>query len=602
MNICSSSGLLLEAESFDDYGGWVLDSQFESTMGSPYLLAHGNGKPVADAITSLSIPIEGSFHVWVRSKDWVPGFHPGSFAVSINDKPLDTVFGANDRDWTWQSGGIVQLPQGHNTVALHDLTGFCGRCDAIYFGMDSVPPPNTTDAAAREWRRRLRDLPSEPVDAGTFHTVVVGGGIAGIAAALAAARLGERVALVQNRPYLGGNASLEIGLSPRGINGPFIEKLSQRTSTGDLIARQLLEETTAIVFVEHEVFSTVVENSVIKSIDAREARSGKEIRIKASIFVDCSGTAILGLLSGARTLFGQEAKAEFNESLAPEVSNDMHHGNTLFFRTRTSNVPVSFPQVPWAMDVAKDFSDLRGQLTKPGTENGPGPLVVPKNYVQDPNADKKMNWPLTHFWEYGQWLDPYTQGEHIRDHLLRSLYGTFYNVKTMEPEKHSNLDFDWVAFVSAQGEYRRYEGDYILTENDIREHKEFPDTVAQNGGAFCLHYPGDTGYDFRLKNWVWDERDHKPYNIPFRSLYSANIANLMMAGKHMSATHIASSNTKFMGNGGQHGIAVACAAHLCHKYQTQPRGILENHILELQVLAAKFQERGREISSDPSKM
>jgi hypothetical protein len=186
-----------------------------------------------------------------------------------------------------------------------------------------------------------------------------------------------------------------------------------------------------------------------------------------------------------------------------------------------------------------------------------------------------MKGPLTHFWEYGQSLDPYTQGEHIRDHLLRAIYGTFSNVKTMEPDTYANLKLDWVAFVAAQGEFRRYKGDYILTENDVRTHKAFPDAVVQNGGAFCLHYPGDKKYDFRLKDWEWDERDGKPYDIPFRCLYSVNISNLMMAGKHISVTHIAGSNTKFMGNGGQHAIATAAAAHLCHKYNTTPKGVYE---------------------------
>ena len=131
-----------------------------------------------------------------------------------------------------------------------------------------------------------------------------------------------------------------------------------------------------------------------------------------------------------------------------------------------------------------------------------------------------MTRPLTHYCEYGQWLDPYSQGEQIRDHLLRAIYGTFFNVKTMEPDTYANLELDFVAYVPAQGQFRRYKGDYILTETDIRTHKDFPDAVVQNGRAFCLRYPGDEKYDFRLKYWEWDERDGKPYDIPFRCLYS----------------------------------------------------------------------------------
>lgn len=584
MTPSANSGILVEAEAFHDFGGWVLDSQFEIEMGSPYLLAHGSGKPVADATTVIFVAVAGDYNVWVRAKDWVPGYHPGRFTLTVNSTTLDVEFGANNRDWSWQLGGKVPLPAGETRIVLHDLTGFCGRCDAIFLSRDSIAPPEHGEEA-RTWRRKLRGLPAQPVSAGSFGTIVVGGGVPGCTAALTAARLGQRVALIHNRPYLGGNASVEIGLSPRGITGPLVDQISDRTPTGDLLARQLLEaEPNAHVFLDYNVYNTVVDGSTILAVDAREARSGKEVRFSAPVFIDCSGKAVLGMLSGARTLFGQESKTEYGESLAPAQRDDMHHGNTLFFRTRMAESPSAFPSVPWASEVAKDFSNLGGQLRKPGIENGPGPFVIRKDKSDDSSIPRRMKRPLTHFWEYGQYLDPYTQGEHIRDHLLRAVYGTFSNVKTAEPDTYAYLQLDWVAYVAAQGEFRRYRGDYILTETDIRTHKKFHDAVVQNGGAFCLHYPGDEKYDFRLKYWEWDERDGKPYDIPFRCLYSTNITNLMMAGKHISVTHIAGSNTKFMGNGGQHAMATASAAHLCNKYNTTPRGIYENHLTELQAL------------------
>ncbi|MEN0139773.1 MAG: FAD-dependent oxidoreductase, partial [Rhodococcus sp. (in: high G+C Gram-positive bacteria)] len=204
--------------------------------------------------------------------------------------------------------------------------------------------------------------------------------------------------------------------------------------------------------------------------------------------------------------------------------------------------------------------------------------------------------PATHFWEYGQWLDPYTQGEEIRDHLLCALYGTFANVKQIEPDTYANLALDWVAFVAGQGEFRRYLGDYVLTENDIREHRQFPDAVALNSGAFCLHYPIDEDYDFRLRDWKWDTRDGLPFEVPFRCLYSADLDNVMMAGKHISVTHIAGSVTKFMGNGAQHAIATAAAAALCLKYGVSPRTIASDHIDELLRTVAGLTEDGAEIA------
>ncbi|KIW82111.1 hypothetical protein Z517_05138 [Fonsecaea pedrosoi CBS 271.37] len=589
MDKLPESGILVEAEGFDDYGGWVLDAQFDLEMGSPYLLAHGNGRPVADATTTISVPHAGEYNVWVRAKDWVPGHHPGRFTLAVNGSTLDTVFGANDLDWSWQFAGKVQLAAGATGLALHDLTGFCGRCDALFFSRDDIPPPGAIDDATRAWRRRFRGLPQDPVDGGTFDVVVVGGGVPGVAAALTVARLGDRVALVHDRPYLGGNASVEIGLRPRGVTGPLIDEISERKPDGDICARDLLEaETNATIFLEHAVYNVVKRESTIVSVDARHGRSGREVRLTAPIFIDCSGKAIVGLLSGAETLFGQESQAEYGEKLAPVDGNAMHHGNTVFFRTRMADAPSTFPHVPWATEVAKDFSNLGGQLTRPGIENGPGPAIAPPNSASQPKVPRRMTKPLTHFWEYGQWLDSYTQGEHIRDFLLRAIYGTFSNVKTKDPKTYANLEFDWVAYVPAQGEFRRYKGDHVLTENDIRGHRRFHDAVVQNEGAFCLHYPGDEKYDFRLRWWEWDERDGKPYDIPFRCLYSANVSNLMMAGKHMSATHVASSNTKFMGNGGQHAIATAAAAHLCRKYHTTPRGVYNNHVPELQKLAASI--------------
>ncbi len=600
------TGILVEAGAFTHYGGWVLDSQFELEMGSPYLLAHGNGKPVADAKTVVTVVEAGEYNVWVRAKDWVPGHHPGRFKLVINDAVLPTEFGANDKDWSWEFGGKVKLRAGKTRFTLHDLTGFCGRCDAIFFSKEGTAPPNAVDGQSRAWRRKLRGLPDQPVDAGTFDVVVVGGGVVGSAAALTAARLGDRVALVHNRPYLGGNASVEVGLRPRGVTGSLVEELSDRHSNGDIKARSLLEaELTAKLFMEYTVYNATTTKSTITSISARHARTGKEIKLTAPIFIDCSGRATLAPYCNAETLSGQEARAEYNESLAPEARDEMHHGNTVFFRTRESSTAVPFPPVPWATSIAKDFSDLRGQLTRPGVENGPGPQVIPSTHVDDPKVKRRMKGPLTHFWEYGNWLDPYTHGEHIRDHLLRAIYGTFSNVKTLEPATYANLALDFVAFVPATGEFKRYKGGYILSEPDIRRHVPFPDGVVTNDGAFCLHYPyphshpssdaeSTAKYDFRLKYWEWDERDGKPYSVPFRCLYSSNITNLMMAGKHISATHVAMSNMKFMGNGSQHAIATAAAAHMCKRYKTTPRGICDDAswLWELKVLCARLTGKG----------
>ena len=603
----SPSGILIEAEDFDSYGGWVLDSQFETQMGSPYLLAHGLGRPVADAETRVSIPSAGEYHVWVRAKDWVPGHHPGRFSLAINGATLDTEFGANDLDWSWQSAGKMWLPEGNANLVLHDLTGFDGRCDAIYLTMDETVPPNAVDEHSRRWRKALRGLPDQPVDAGEYDLVVVGGGVAGCATALTAARLGQKVALIQDRPVLGGNASKEIGLMPRGTQGSLLAELSARGPDGDLAAFSLLEaEPTATVFLEHRIIAASREGSRIISVDAVQARSGQERRFRGRMFVDTSGVAMVGMLAGAETHFGREARSEYGEPYAPEVADEMHHGNTVYFRTHMADHPVPFPDVPWATEISKDYANLSGQLVRPGVDNGPGPSANPDNetfqFSIDPTQAWMQKFPATHFWEYGQWLDPYTSGELVRDYLMRALYGTFSNVKRLEPEQYANLEFEWMAYVAAQGEFRRYRGDYVLTENDIRNHTRFNDTLVANDGAFCIHCawaPGESKYDFRLKNWIWDTRDEQPYGIPFRCLYSANIDNLMMAGKHISVSSVASASTKFMGNGAQHGIAVAAAAYLCNTHGSTPRGLYDERLDELMNLVDKL--NGHEHAPGPER-
>lgn len=579
----STTGILVEAEDFDDYGGWVLDAQFAAEMGSPYLLAHGLGKPVADASTTIIVATAGHYEVWVRAKDWVPTHHPGRFELSIDGRRLDTVFGANGRDWSWQSAGVVALSQGPTTLTLHDLTGFEGRCDALYFSADGLAPPQQTDDGERAWRRRLRGLPAHPLEVGEFDVVVVGGGVSGCAAALAAARLGQRVALIQDRPVLGGNASNEVGLMPRGAQGALLAELSARTADGGLMAQALLEaEPNARVYPDHRVHSVTRAGDRIVSVVAVQARGGHERRFRGRMFVDASGMAILGVLAGARTMFGREARATFGEPYAPECADAMHHGNTLFFRTRMADVPTPFPDVPWACEVAKDYANLSGQLVAPGVDNGPGPSAGGNPATPEFRFGRKADvFPATHFWEYGQWLDPYTSGEQVRDYLMRALYGTFANVKKLDPQTYASLEFEWMAFVAAKGEYRRYLGDYVLTENDIRNHTVFADSLVTNDGAFCIHCAFEAGegrYDFRLKDWIYDQRDKQPYAVPFRCLYSVDIDNLLAAGKHISVSHVAGSSTKFMGNGAQHGIAVAAAARLCNTMNVTPRALYENHL------------------------
>lgn len=599
-------GILLEAEQFMDYGGWVLDSFFERDMGSAYLMAHGLGAPVADAHGTFQVAQPGTYRAWVRTKDWVPGGHPGRFQVLVDGEALPQVLGADDEDWHWQAAGEVELQAGRHEVGLHDLTGFDGRCDAIWLSLDGSAPPEQGLQVNRPWRCAQLGLSADPANGGRFDLVVVGGGVPAAAAAIAAARTGSSVALICDRPVIGGNASREVGLGPRGYKTPIVEKMIERRADSSLGVETMVEAEPNISFHPNErVYDCQMEGSRIVAVFARNLITGEEVRYEGRTFVDASGKGALAKLAGADIRTEREGKAEFGESLAPDEPDAMHHGHTLLYHVEMGEEPFDFPDVPWAKEVSKDFSCLAGQMGKLSEDNQPGPckgepssalaakaanlksmaklmMGVKKNHMFPPE-DVIHLFPGTHFWEYGQFLDMDVPGneELTRDYLMRALYGTMANVKEAMPEKYANLRFAWLHHVPATGEYCRIMGDAIVTENDVREHTSFPDAVVMNGDPFCLHYPGDEDYDFRLGSWVYDMRDDKPYEIPFRSLYSRNVDNLMMAGKQISVSRVVGSSTKVMANGAQHGVAVGCAASLGARYDADPRQIGQEHLEEL---------------------
>jgi hypothetical protein len=489
----------------------------------------------------------------VRTKDWVPSHHPGRFEVIVDGQDIPATFGNLGLGWIWQDGGKVAIGMKRIRIQLKDLTGFDGRCDALFFTTDmEFVPPKEPDQKMASWRRRLLGLPEVPPSAGRFDVVVVGGGIAGCSAALTVARLGLQVAFIQNRPVLGGNASPEIGITVRGQNRSVVSEVA-----GPDREKVIRAEKNVHLHLGWHVFRAQKTGNRIESVDAKNTATNKELRFSAPVFIDCTGTGTVGFLAGAEFRLGREARSEFNESLAPETADKLHHGNTVVFSTRMADRPTAFPEVPWATAVSRDYADLGGQVTNHHDNEG----------------------GLTHFWEYGQRLDPFKDAEGIRDHLFCAIYGTFATAKRLNPEKYAKLELERVGHVPAGGESRRLIGDAILTENDVRSGKVFPDAAALCSGHFCLHYPGGK-YDFRLGDWKFVPVPL--FTVPLRCLYSKNIENLLMAGKHISVSHIAGSATKTMLNGGQTGVATAAAAFLCKKHQTTPRDVGRNHIKELQ--------------------
>ncbi len=298
------------------------------------------------------------------------------------------------------------------------------------------------------------------------------------------------------------------------------------------------------LFLGWRAFAAETNGNRIASVDIRNQRTNAEQRLHAPIFIDCTGDGWLGFWAGADWRMGRESRAEHGESLAPVVGDVMTMGNTLQWRTRNTGAPVVMAPVPWASAVSGSFSATGG------------------------------DWD----WEYGLHLDTIYDAEEIRDHLLRAIYGSFYNAK--QNVANVNRDFEWVAYVAGKRESRRLLGDHILTEQDVKTGVFFPDAVAQGSWSIDLHYAKTNPHFMTTALQI----DVSPYWFPFRCLYSRNVDNLMMAGRNLSATHVGLGSPRVMNTCGQMGVAAGYAAALCTQYGTTPRGIYTTHIEELQAM------------------
>jgi len=572
--------VLIEAESFANLGGWVVDQQFMDQMGSPFLLAHGLGVPVEDATSEVELPAAGNYRVWVRTRDWVAPWKasgaPGKFQLLINGKPLATTFGTEGTAWHWQDGGTVHISDKRSQIALHDLTGFDGRCDAIILTSDPhfVPPNNGSLAA---FRKKMLSLAKSPQDAGQFDLVVVGGGMAGTCSAISAARLGCKVALIQNRPVLGGNNSSEvrvhlggkINLPPYPALGDVVKELdsgyhgnarpaSYYDDTRKL--RIVRAEKNLHLFLNMHAFKVEKHADRITAVIAKHIRNSRELRFRGSLFADCTGDGTLGFLAGADFRMGREGRAETGESLAPEKPDKMTMGSSVQWYSKQSDRPAAFPDCPWALQ----FNEQTCHYLTRGDWN----------------------------WETGLNRDQITEFEYIRDYALRAAFGNWAYLKNKSSKTfdYANRRLDWVAYVAGKRESRRLLGDVILRQQDIVGRKKFPDAFVTTTWTIDLHYPDPKntkyfpGEEFRS---IAKHLRISPYPVPYRCFYSRNIENLFMAGRDISVTHVALGTVRVMRTCGMMGELVGMAASLCKKHDTTPRGIYQDHLDDLKKLAKK---------------
>lgn len=579
--------VLVEAEGFANTGGWVIDPQFMDQMGSPYLLAHGLGVPVADAVTEVAIPQTGRYRAWVRTKDWVaqwkaPGA-PGRFQVLVNGKPLATTFGTAGAEWHWQDGGEMDLTGGTIQLALHDLTGFEGRCDAILFSNDlSFEPPNSEPEMA-EFRRRSLGFSGKPEDAGHYDLVVTGGGITGTCAAVTAARLGLKVALIQDRPVLGGNNSSEVRVWLQGARskepwprvGDVVTELEpdRRAHYGPSNTSELYEDDKKLavvrgepnidLFLEHRANGVEMDGRRIRAVLAQEIRSGRRVRFTGRWFADCTGDACIGALAGAD--FDMRLENKMGPCNLWNVC-ECTDANALNTGTTATSGVVPFPRCPWALDLSDKPFPGRDKLK--------------------PDPDQLGGW----YWESGADQNPITQMEAVRDWNFRAMYGAWDALKNVD-KVLPNHQLNWAAHILGKRESRRLLGDVVLDLPDLENDRQFPDGCFPTGWSNDLHTPdprynkGFQGNAFiaKAKHGVYPAyRDNRPYWIPYRCLYSRNIDNLFMAGRCISVTPAALGAVRVMRTCGTGGEIVGMAASVCKEFATNPRGVYEKHFAALQ--------------------
>jgi FAD dependent oxidoreductase len=561
--------LFIEAESFDEKGGWVVDPQFVEQMGSPYLLAHGLGTPVANAKTEVNFAETGTYYIWVRTMNWAPGKWkaPGTFHLIINQNEINKDLGT-ETGWNWQYVGKMDISNKKNIIELKDLTGFEGRCDAIYFSSNKQTPPRDNIELA-SWRKKQLKESDTPSQSQAFDLVIVGGGIAGCAAAISAAEQGLKVALVHDRPVLGGNASNEIRVHTLGITWHYERILSMlntehypngspKALQEDIKRLNNIKKYNHIsLFLSYRAYATNTINDSITSVDARNITTNKTIRFIAPYFIDCTGDGWIGYWAGADYIYGREDSLTYGENWpkhaelwSPGKPDNRVMGSSVLWRSVDIKQAYTFPDVPWAMETAKDYSEINGE------------------------------W----FWEFSSnELHQINDAEQIRDHMFKAIYGSFYNAK--QKPANANIKLEWVSYLLGKRESRRLMGDYIYTFNDEKEMREFNDAVVMEKREIDVHYQEnlrDTTLPDFLSKALFYKVDH--YYLPYRCLYSRNIKNLFMAGRCFSCSHVGLGGPRVMNTTGQMGAAVGYASSLCVKYKTNPRAIYNNHIDELKEL------------------
>ncbi len=395
---------------------------------------------------------------------------------------------------------------------------------------------------------------------------VVGGGLAGLCTAVAAARHGTKTVLIQDRPVLGGNSSEEIRMWVCGSHGKdnreggIIEEIELENfyqNTGlkypiwdSVLYEKAMAEEHLTLLLNSSVFDAAMEDRRIKSVKAWQSNAETFHIVKARFFADCSGDSILAPLSGAEFMYGREAKSDFGETIPPDIADRKTMGMSCLFQIRETDHPVKFTPPSWAYRYEKD-TDL-------------------------PFKDDDIH---NNFWwiELGGEWDCIHDTDRCREELLKIAYGVWDHMKNHGDHGAENWELEWIGFLPGKRESRRYVGQYIVTQNDVEAGGRFYDTVAYAGWSMDDHFP--EGFYYQKGYPTIFHPAPQPWGIPYRALISKSIENLGFAGRNISVTHAALSSTRVMATCAILGQALGTAVSLAVKHGCTPDQI---NISELQ--------------------
>ncbi len=473
----------------------------------------------------------------------------------------------NRRGFLTLAGGMAGYTV---AVRVDTLAGGPTPPDHINRQFERIAPARAARAAG------TADAHLMPVDL-EADVLVAGGGMAGVCAALAAARQGATVVLVQDRSRLGGNASSEVKMHICGANahggrpgwreGGLIEELRLEDAVRNpqrsfelwdlLLYDKIKSEPNITLLLDTVVFAAETRDRQIQRVLARCDKTEHLYRVNAKLSLDCTGDCRLGLEAGAEMRVGREAKGEWGESLADDAADSRTQGSSILFTARDYGRPMPFTAPKWARRVTKEMLKFRGV----------------------------SSWDYGYWWiEWGGQWDTIRDHERIRFELLSIVLGVWDYIKNSgEHPTSAHWALDWVGMAPGKRESRRLVGDYLLTQHDLEgKNGEPEDGVAIGGWPMDDHPP--SGFDAFDQAPFRSVKLPEVYSIPLRCLYSRNIENLFMAGRNISASHVAFSSTRVMATCAAMGQAVGTAAALCARHGLHPRqlGADEARLRELQ--------------------